>query len=107
MSTRLVSVCIFIMGLGGAISVHAAGEADLEAALSAADDRRYAEAFRLFVSSAAAGNVAAQRTAGLMALYGERLYGDEVRRNFTVARQWLDEAARQGDEVSRLLLRRQ
>lgn len=104
MNTRLAAVGIAVISLCVPAWADAAGEEDLEAAISAADDYRYEEAFRLFARSAAAGNLAAQRSTGLMAFYGERLYGGEVPRNYTLARQWLNEAARQGCEISRHLL---
>jgi TPR repeat protein len=104
MNTRLAVVGIAVISLCGPAWADAAGEADLEAAIGAAEDHRYEEAFRLFVRSAAAGNPVAQRTAGLMAFYGEHLYSDAVPRNYPVARQWLSVAARQGCEISRHLL---
>lgn len=93
-------IVIAVAGLAPALSAHASGEAELEAGLEAAGQYRYALALGLFRQAAEKGNVDAQRNAGLMALYGERLYGTEVARNQTEAEKWLASAARGGCAVA-------
>jgi TPR repeat protein len=100
---RPISIAVIVLAFAGltpALSAHAAGEAEFEAGLDAAAQYRYAHAFELFRQAAEKGNVQAQRTAGLMALYGERLYGTEVPRNQAEAQKWLASAASGGCAVA-------
>lgn len=93
-------IVIAVAGLTPALSAHASGETELEAGLEAASEYRYAHAFELFRQAAEKGNAEAQRNAGLMALYGERLYGAEVPRNQVEAEKWLASAARSGCAIA-------
>lgn len=68
-------------------------------------DYRYGEALAHFRQAAEHGDRDAQRILGLMLLYGESLYGQEVLRDPLQARRWLGDAARNGCEVSEFLLR--
>lgn len=86
------------------LPAHAAGERELEKALEAASEYRYAQAMTHFRGAAEQGNVDAQRSSGLMALYGDRLYGSAVPRNRTEAVKWLNLAAKGGCEVSSYML---
>lgn len=101
---RIISFVILALGNIGHSLSQAAGETDLESAISAADDHRYAEAFRLFIRSASEGNLVAQRSAAFMAFYGSSLYGDEIPGNHRIAKYWASLAARQGCEVSQRLM---
>lgn len=101
---NLIAVIIIaVAGFSPALSARASGEAELEAGLEAASEYRYARAFELFRQAAEKGNVEAQRNAGLMALYGERLYGVEVPRNRIEAVKWLASAASGGCAVAESL----
>ena len=100
---RPISIAVIFFAFAGltpVVSAHASGEAELEAGLEAASEYRYAHAFELFRQAAEKGNIEAQRNAGLMALYGEQLYGVEVPRNQTEAEKWLASAARGGCAVA-------
>ena len=72
----------------------------------AASDYRYAEALAGVQEAARQGSREAQKISGLMLLYGERLYGEEVRADREQAIKWLTAAAAGGCEVSAHLLRR-
>ncbi len=74
--------------------------------LVAADEYDYAGAFTQYCKSADRGERNAQRTCGLMALYGEALYGDQVHRNLPLAKKYLGMAAAQGSAVSKYMLNR-
>jgi TPR repeat protein len=73
---------------------------------AAASDYRYAKALADFQEAARQGNREAQKISGLMLLYGEKLYGEEVRADQGQAIKWLTVAAAGGCEVSAHLLRR-
>lgn len=88
------------------IPAMASGEPELELALGDAADYRYASALSHFRLSAAAGNVQAQRSLGLMLLTGEALYGNEIRGNRVEAVKWLSLAASNGCGVSKYVLAR-
>lgn len=100
------AVAVAILAATGLSFAYAAGEHELDAAREAASDYRYALAFANYRAAATLGNREAQRSAGLMALYGERLYGAEVARNRSEALQWLNRAAAQGCAVSAYMVRR-
>lgn len=77
-----------------------------ETAIAAAEDGHYAQALKHYRTAAEQGDRAAQRIAGLMLYYGERLYGGEIHRDSAAARRYLTMAARQGCEVSKFMLGR-
>ncbi|MCM2287940.1 MAG: hypothetical protein NDI67_02835 [Sulfuritalea sp.] len=89
-----------------AMPATASGESALELALGDAADYRYASALANFRRAAAAGNVQAQRSLGLMLLNGEALYGSEIGANRVEATKWLSLAAANGCGVSKLVLAR-
>ena len=74
--------------------------------LVATDEYDYAGAFTQYCKAADRGERDAQRTCGLMALYGEALYGDQVHRNLPLAKKYLGMAAAQGCAVSKYMLSR-
>ena len=76
-----------------------------ELGLEASSKYRYSEALMHFTRAAEQGDGSAQRSLGLMLLYGDRLYGAEVPRNHEQARRWLQAAAGQGCEVSSFMLK--
>ncbi len=76
-----------------------------EAGLQAAAEHRYAQALALFQQAAQQGDRAAMRNLGLMLLYGQSLYAQEVPRNQEQARRWLRAAASAGCEVSAFMLK--
>lgn len=86
---------------------YATGESEVEVALDMTSNFRYADAFAHFRVAAKLGNIDAQRSAGLMALYGESMYGPEIHANRVEALQWLGLAAKNGDEVSAYMLAKQ
>lgn len=75
-----------------------------ETATAKAEEGRHALALADYRSAAEEGDRAAQRIAGLMLYYGERLYGEEVRQDIAAARRYLAMAASQGCEVSKFML---
>ena len=77
-----------------------------EAGLAAAMDYRYSEALVQFQLAAKQGNREAQRTIGLMLLYGDRLYGADVHRNDEEAIHWLNLAKTSGDKTSAFVLQK-
>lgn len=92
--------CLLAMLSGGAF---AASDAYVEG-VAAQADYRYAQALEKFLVAANEGNQHAQRKAGLMLLYGERVYGVEVKQNRPLAIQLLKQAASSGCEVSQHML---
>lgn len=99
--TSLVSILLIFS------STIALADADTSYALGleAAADHRYREALTHFRQAAEQGHGDAQRTVGLMLLYGERLYGEEIRRDRAQARRWLELAADDGCEVASFMLK--
>ena len=96
------NVSIFLIAASIFTSVGRANADDLVAA----DEYDYARAFAQYCQAADHGNRNAQRTCGLMALYGETLYGDQVHRNLPLAKKYLGMAAAQGSAVSKYMLSR-
>lgn len=80
-------------------------ESEYEAGLRAAQELRYAQALHYFTQAAAHGHRDAMRTAGLMLLYGEKLYGPEVHRDWVMGMHLLAEAANRGSKISALVLK--
>jgi TPR repeat protein len=76
------------------------------AGLDAATEQDYARALGYFQQAAALGHRDAQRTSGMMLMYGEALYGAAVPTRKTEATAWLKAAAGAGCEVSAFLLSR-
>jgi TPR repeat protein len=81
-----------------------ASDQEYEAGLVAAGEHRYAQALSHFQAAAVQGDRNAQRTSGLMLLYGERLYGAEVHADKLQAMKLLRAAAQSGCEVSARML---
>lgn len=81
-----------------------AGEA-LERAEAACDAHEWPEALRWFEVAAEDGDRRAQQVAGLMNLYGDRLYPG-VERNWARAVAWLHRAEAQGSVEARSMLAR-
>lgn len=79
-------------------------DAEYAAGLDAAQGLHYGDALEYFTRAAAHGNRDAMRTAGLMMLYGEALYGQEVHKDWIVAIHLLAEAANRGCTVSAFIL---
>jgi TPR repeat protein len=77
-----------------------------EVGLAAATDYRYSDALAQFRVAAQEGNRDAQRTLGMMLLYGEHLYGADVHRDGGEAIHWLKSAASSGCEVSTFMLKK-
>ena len=82
-----------------------AGNRSYELGLEASSNYRYADAVQHFQAAAEQGERDGQRNLGLMLLYGERLYGADVRRNREQAKRWLGLAAANGCEISLLVLK--
>lgn len=87
-----------------AIPAHAAGEREVEAGLEAVADNRYAEAFALYRAAALLGNIDGQRSVGLMALYGDILYGTEIHADKAEAVHFLELAAKGGCDICAYVL---
>lgn len=102
--TRLILAVA--ISLATIIPAYAAGEQEFGAGIDAASDYRYSEALGYFRNAAKLGNLDAQRSAGLMLLYGGALYGQEIRANRGEALQWLGLAAKGGCRVSAYVLAR-
>lgn len=75
-------------------------------AREASEDYRYDLALTHFRMAAKLGNVEAQRTAGMMVLLGETLYGSQVERNRIEGVRLLQQAAGQGCATSKFVLSR-
>lgn len=104
--TQLISlVCAAALSMAAVPPSYAAGENELEAAHQPASEYRYSDAFADFRIAGELGNVAAQRSAGLMLLYGDALYGPEIHADRTEALRWLIFAAKGGCEVSTHMVR--
>lgn len=103
---KTLAILVALAATAVAIPAMASGESELELALGDAADYRYASALAHFRLAAAAGNVQAQRTLGLMLLNGEALYGNEIEGNRVEAIKWLSLAAANGCGVSKLVLAR-
>lgn len=82
-----------------------AGSPAFERAQEAIADHRYAEARSQLQLAAEQGDRDAQRSLGLMLLYGEALYGPQVRADRAQARRWLQTASERGCEVSSFILK--
>ena len=82
-----------------------AGSAAFERGLDALNDYRYTVALMHFKQAAEQGDPEAQRNLGLMLFYGSKLYGPDVQSNHEQARNWFELAARQGCEVSSMMLK--
>ena len=70
----------------------------------ALDEHDYGQALALLRQAADQGNASAARSAGLMLLYGQRLYGAQVASDRALAQHYLGRAAALGCEVSRITL---
>ena len=64
------------------------------------EDQRYVDAISALCIAAEDGDVRAQRLLGMMYLYGEKLYGSAVPRDYGMALSWLYRASAQGDDVA-------
>lgn len=76
-----------------------------ELGLEATADYRYSEALKYFRAAAAEGDRQAQRTLGLMLLYGGGLYGGDVHGEPEQAKRWLQAASAHGDDISSFALK--
>jgi TPR repeat protein len=85
--------------------VKVASASAYEQGLEAVANYRYAAALMHFQVAAEQGDRSARRNLGLMQLYGELLYGNEVPRNQEQARRWLEAAAADGCEVSAFMVK--
>ena len=105
-SQSLRTICAAILlGSLASLAGAAGGDAEYEAGLREAQELRYAQALDHFNQAAAQGHRDALRTAGLMLLYGQDLYGEEVQKDWITAMHLLAEAAAQGCAVSAQVLR--
>lgn len=102
--TALIAAGLLL--LAGRPATAAVPPTPYEAGVQAAAEHRYAEALSLFQHAAEQGERDAMRNLGLMLLYGELLYGQQVARQPGQARRWLQAAAAQGCEVSVFMSRR-
>ena len=101
---RIFSFCTaaaLLFSATAAMAVNPSYELGLEASSS----YRYSETLKHFTRAAEQGDRDAQRSLGLMLLYGERLYGRDVPRNHEQAKRWLQAAAGQGCAVSSFMLK--
>jgi len=80
--------------------------AALQRAQEAIDDHDYAQALAHYRQAAEQGSCHAARIAGLMLLYGQRLYGPAVTADRDVALRYLRGAAALGCDVSNTTLAR-
>lgn len=76
------------------------------AGLEATTEQDYAGALGYFQRAAALGHRDAQRTSGMMLMYGASLYGSAVPTRKSEAMTWLKAAASAGCEMSTFLLAR-
>lgn len=77
----------------------------LARAEAACDDYKWSEALAWFEAAAEAGDRRAQQVAGLMHLYGDRLYPG-IARDTERAKAWLQRAKAQGSEEAAFMLAR-
>jgi TPR repeat protein len=87
------------------VSGLAAQERAFDLGMEAISDYRHSVALMHFMSAAEHGDRDAQRSLGLMLLYGGRLYGSDVQANREQATHWLRKAAANGCEVSAFMLK--
>ena len=99
MRIGVLPVAVAAMLSGLAPAAHA-GVSEYELGLEAAANYRYAETLAHFLAAAERGDRNARRAVGLMLLYGDLLYGQEVPRDREQGRRWLRLAADDGCEVS-------
>lgn len=103
--TRSIKLIVAVaLSVAAILPAYAAGEREFEAALEAASDFRYSKALEHFRRAAELGNIDAQRSAGLMLLYGGALYGQEIHANRGEALRLLGLAAKGGCKVSDYVL---
>jgi TPR repeat protein len=106
MCSKRIFVCISAMtALLLSTPAAVAASRSYERGLEATSNYRYSEALMHFQAAAEQGERSAQRTLGLMLLYGERLYGPDIHRNHEQAKRWLQAAAASGCEVSAFMLK--
>lgn len=103
--TMMAAILVALLVASVTPDARAADLSSFELGLEAVEDHRYGEALKHYQQAAQQGNRDAQRSLGLMLLYGERLYGKEVVRQEELAWRWLRAAASQGCEVSTLMLK--
>jgi len=78
---------------------------ELVAAATAFEDLQYFRALAQLRIAADKGNSRAQCISGLMLLYGEKLYGAEIRTDRAGAVRYLEKAAAQGEETAKFILK--
>lgn len=87
-------------------SVAWADDSSFAQAEEAIDNHEFRLALHLYRQAADQGDPEAARSAGLMLLYGERLYGTQVKGDRMLAQHYLRRAALRGCEVSAALLQK-
>ncbi len=89
---------------GGMTAATRPGAEAMSLAREASENYRYDLALAHLRKAAELGNVEAQRTAGMMLLLGEVLYGPQVKRNRVEGVRLLQQAAGQGCATSKFVL---
>lgn len=102
----LVLMVVSLLLLSAAPASAAVAVTSYDAGLEAVSEQRYRDAVLLFQRAAEQGDREAMRNLGLMLLYGEALYGQQVKRQPELARRWLQAAAARGCEISTHMCRR-
>ena len=95
---RLNSYIACILLLTSGASCYAAD--DLASAQEMFEQYRYGQALAPLERAAQSGNRQARLSLGMMLIYGESLYGQEVPSRYLAGVEWLRLAARDGCEVS-------
>ena len=100
----LVAACLAGATFVLAGHAHGAGEDPRALAREAIGDGRYGAALQSLREAAEAGDRHAAEVAGMMMLYGERLYGAEVSRDPAAAHAMFERAARAGSPLGAYFL---
>lgn len=101
---HLLASSLFVSLVG--LSPIALSPGEIKAASTAFENRQYSRALAQLRIAADKGNSRAQCISGLMLLYGEKLYGAEIRTDRAAAVRYLEKAAAQGDATAKFMLRR-
>jgi TPR repeat protein len=103
---RPILVCAVLATAAFALPFGASADTDMDEGFAAVDDFNYARALDSFRAAGDAGNVQGARIAGFMLLYGEPLYGPDVKRDRAAGVALLRKAAAGGCEISAAVLPR-
>jgi TPR repeat protein len=103
MKVKLIAIALFAAAALAPAIAHASDA--LERAEEACENYQWREALAWFEVVAESGDARAQQIAGLMNLYGERLYPG-VARDVGRAKAWLYRAEAQGSEEAKYILSR-